>query len=108
MKQLAPQDTSLWLRFLFFSCVPDNLQILLAKDKGTVEQLAARVDKYLRKAPRVVTEVPIPAAIQEEVVAAAAQDRYPPKRHKGNKAKRRRPHDGPNPTTKKQRSEPWV
>ncbi len=41
-------------------------------------------------------------------MVAAAQDRYPPKKHKGNKAKRRRPHDGPNPTTKKQRSEPWV
>ncbi len=66
-----------------------GLQTLLARDKGTVEELAARVDEYLRKAPRVATEAPIAAAIQEEVVTAAAQDRSPCKRPKGNKAQRR-------------------
>ena len=113
MKQLAPQDSSLWLRYLFFSCLPDGLQDLLAEENGTVEQLAARVDEHLRKRPGTAAAAPIAAATQEEVMAAATQARSPGKRPKGNKAKRKRPQDGPGrngggSAAKKPRGEPWI
>jgi hypothetical protein len=113
MKQLAPQDNSLWLRYLFYSCLPDSLQVMLAEENGTVEQLAARVDEHLRKRPGTAAAAPIAAAAQEEVVAAAAQARSPWKKQKGNRPKRKRPQDAPNPNggggaAKKPRGEPWV
>ncbi len=80
MKQLAPQDNSLWLRYLFYSCLPNSLQVLGAKENGTVEQLAARLDEHLRKRPGTAAGAPIAAATQEEVVAAATQNRSHRKR----------------------------
>ncbi len=41
MEKLAPQDNSLWLKFLFFSALPSSMQDLLAEEKGTARQLAA-------------------------------------------------------------------
>jgi hypothetical protein len=72
------------------------------------------VDEHLRKRPGTAAAAPIAAAAQEEVVAAAAQARSPWKKQKGNRPKRKRPQDAPNPNggcggaAKKPRGEPWV
>jgi len=67
MKRLRPSEADLWFRWQFFSRLPAWMQRQLAEDAGTVEQLAARAEDLMQKAP----EVAAVAAVPTEVVAAA-------------------------------------
>ena len=114
MEKLAPQDNSLWLKFLFFSALPSSMQDLLAEEKGTARQLATRVDELQRKAPRTAA-VAVAATAPEEVVAAAhaqpAKGPWKKKEWKKDRPKRRRSDQGDGhggAATKRPRAEPWV
>jgi hypothetical protein len=113
MERLCPKDHSLWLRYQFVSRLPADMQRQLAEDKGTIKELAARVDELQRKAPKAAATIAA-ATPEEEVVATARaqQPRTPWKPQRNDTAKRRRSKDnqgGPGGgATKKQKREPWV
>jgi len=68
MKQLRLAVADLWFRWQFFSRLPSWMQRRqLAEDSGMVEQLAARVEDLLQKAPEVAAVTAVPT----EVVATA-------------------------------------
>jgi len=90
MERLRPADPDLWFRYQFFIRLPADLQQQLAEDKGTVEQLAARVDERLRKVPKGAAATIAAAATGDDVVAAVAQpSRAPFKKKKFEDRKRK-------------------
>ena len=110
-KPLVPKDHSLWYRYHFFSCLPADLQRLLAEEQGTVEQLAARVDELLRKAPNSAAAATIAAAAPEGDVVAAARPQptkrgWKQKSHPDRKRKRSGNHHGGNGSPKKRTRRP--
>ena len=71
MQHLKPADLELWFRYQYFSRLPANIQRLLAEQKGSVEELAARADELQRKAPPMGAAPTIaPAHVTDNVMAA--------------------------------------
>jgi len=71
MQHLKPADLELWFRYQYFSRLPANIQRLLAEQKGSAEELAARADELQRKAPPMAAAPTIaPAHITDNVMAA--------------------------------------
>jgi hypothetical protein len=95
MKRLRPEDQDLWFRWQFFSRLPEWAQRQLAGHNGSVEELAARAEELLQKAP---VAVPVAAAPEAEVVAAACNltPRRPGPKKGGSAARKRRQSDEPN------------
>ncbi len=87
MKRLRPSEADLWFRWQFFSRLPAWMQRQLAEDAGTVEQLAARAEDLMQKAP----EVDNIREDQREAVAGPGKgDRPDPKQAAKEKRKRKR------------------
>jgi len=111
MKRLRPSEADLWFRWQFFSRLPAWMQRQLAEDAGTVEQLAARAEDLMQKAP----EVAAVAAEPTEVVAAAhvpQPKKQWPKKKFGDR-KRRRSEEGTQggrggQGSSKKRDTPWA
>jgi len=93
MEQLQPADPAMYLRYLFFSRLPEWMQLQLAEDRGTTRELARRAEELWLRAPPAATV----AAAPQEVVAAASQPtphRKPWPKKKGGDRKRKRSGDG--------------
>jgi len=116
MERLRPADPDLWFRYQFFIRLPADLQQQLAKDKGTVEQLAARVDERLRKVPKGAAATIAAAATGEDGVAAVAQPArafFKKKRFEDRKRKRSGGGSGGGSAAKRHpdrshRPQPWL
>jgi hypothetical protein len=116
MERLRPADPDLWFRYQFFIRLPADLQQSLAEDKGTVEQLAARVDERLRKVPKGAAATIAAAATGEDVVAAVAQparSSFKKRKFEDRKRKRSDGGNGGNSAAKRRpdrpdRPQPWL
>ena len=115
MQHLKPADPELWFRYQYFSCLPADIQRLLAEHKGSVEELAARADELQRKAPPTAASATIAAAPVTDNVVAAAHARTPKKqwnKQKPDNQKRKRSQDAQGgraaPKRRPPREEPWT
>ena len=79
MHHLKPADPELWFRYQYFYRLMADIQRLLAKHKGSVEELAARADELQRKAPYTARVATITVAPLKDKVEAGTCSQPPKK-----------------------------
>jgi hypothetical protein len=116
IQRLRPKDPDQLYRYMLLTRLPADIQLQLAEDKSPGEQLAARADELLRKAPRKAAAAHIAAATSEESVVAAARpqpagqrDGYAKRKFEDRKRKRSGGHGGGQAAKRRaDRPQPWL